>query len=291
MTYAKIIADSVSPAGDRITTMEVEIHRFVLAELNTHRVFSRNSASSRAIPVSKQLQRIKENPALPVSWPAEKKGMQGGDELDDDKIAHLRSIWQDSAQGAAYDARYLHDQGLHKSVTNRLLEPFMWHTVVITATAWDNFFKLRLDKMAQPEIRMAAEAMKAIYDESTPEPIGAGEWHTPYLSDIDKRQLEPADWLKVSSARCARVSFLAQSGLRELDEDLRLYNQLTENGHSSPLEHVATPDPDNVDKITVHSRIDASKAIVLALPKYGNMLGWHQLRFSVEAEFGYAAFS
>ena len=127
MTSARIIADSISPYGDRLTTMEVTFHRFVLAEFNTHRVFSRNSASSRAIPLQKQIKRIREGIAYPVLWASEQKGMQGGDEVDDTMTA--RMCWESAANDAIASALRLQDLGVHKSLVNRLLEPFMWHTV------------------------------------------------------------------------------------------------------------------------------------------------------------------
>ena len=316
MTYAKIIADSISPEGVRLTTMEVRFHRFVLAEFNTHRVFSRNSASSRAIPVRKQIERIQDGIAYPVSWPLEQKGMQGGAELPPSLKIDARDAWHRAMSGAVKAVRNLtekEDGALHKSVANRLLEPFMWHTVVCTATAWGNFFALRLDADAQPEIRVAAEAMKAAYDESTPVRIGEGEWHAPYVDGKDGSRVlgqtmgsERKAWevlTKVSAARCARVSYLTQDGRRDMDEDLRLYDRLVTDRvgagkpvHWSPLEHVATPwaanrqgnplyfptfapEPDRPGWVqqTDH-RVEVDH-----LPRVGNLLGWRSLRTEVEA--------
>ena len=315
--YAKIIADSISPAGHRLTTFEVRFHRFVLAEFNTHRVFSRNSASSRAIPLSKQLEKVTTDPAMPLVWPAEQKGMQGGDEIEN--VEGARGVWQDAANDAASHAETLgvgeedYHLGVHKSIANRLLEPFLMHTVVVTATAWDNFFGLRCNPMAQPEIRVAAEMMEKAYRDSVPALIDEGMWHLPY---IDRQDITAAEdhclattagdfgrshvtrlLVQMSSARCARVSYETQDGKRDPAEDVSLYTRLTSADpmHASPLEHVATPDPYNQHTVTYDARITASGEIVgprtLTLPKYGNLLGWHQHRFDVEAERGYQAYA
>lgn len=306
MTYAKIVADSTYEGGTRLTTMEIRFHRFVLAEFNTHRVFSRNSASSRAIPVAKQLARIKNDPATPLVFPAEKKGMQGGDALGAAEETVTRHLWKEAREDAVGTAQLLTDLGLHKSVTNRLVEPFMWHTVVVTATAWQNFFALRDNAMAQPEIRAVAEQMQTAYEQSTPEVLAEGLWHLPYIDNQDREwaayrdpdralghSAEPT-LARISSARCARVSYLTQDGKRDHAADLSLYDRLTTAWpmHSSPLEHVATPAPENSQKVTVWSKTGPQEAVMsLTLPRYGNLLGWHSHRFDVEACKGYQAFS
>lgn len=296
MTYAKVIADSINERGDRLTTMEVRFHRFVLAEFNTHRVFSRNSASSRAIPLHKQIERVTKEPAMPVSWPAEQKGMQGGDEVPDEARSWARSEWAMAAGDACVAAERIgHKHGVHKSVANRILEPFMWHTVIVTSTAWDNFFTLRCDKMAQPEIRVAAELMCDAMIDSKPEELELGQWHLPYTDADDWSELDTQGLIQVSAARCARVSYLTQDGKRDHQADLDLYDRLTGNGHSSPLEHVATPMPGNRHSIDVWPQDDLHgdirECIHLTLPKYGNFLGWHQHRFDVEARRQYRAFA
>lgn len=306
MTYAKVIADSINERGDRLTTLEVRFHRFVLAEFNTHRVFSRNSASSRAIPFAKQVERVRTDPAYPVSWPAEQKGMQGGDELEGGSRDSAIQLWENVAAEVVEYAEDIAASGLHKSVTNRLLEPFMWHTAIITSTAWDNFFTLRCDKMAQPELRVAAELMCDAMIDSKPEELstGAGMWHLPYITEEDREYaaMQRPDrvlgksshpWLaKISSARCARVSYLTQDGKRDYQADLDLYDRLTGNGHSSPLEHVATPMPGNRQHLDVWPQDERSDSpLHIITPRYGNFLGWHQHRFDVEARRGYRAYT
>lgn len=287
---AKIIADSITEQGHRLTSYELTIHRYILAEMNTHRVFSRSSASSRAIPVSKQIARIQEHPAVPVVFPAEQAGMQGGNELSPELAAEAREVWIEAAEDAVLFAERMVDIGVHKSVTNRLLEPFMWHTVIVTATAYQNFFDLRANPLAQPEFRVVAELMKAAYEASTPSPVALGEWHMPYMDADEASELGRAAPM-VSAARCARVSYLTHDGLRDFEKDLDLYKKLitARPMHSAPLEHVATPMPSNEHTVTIDRGTD--KTLQLKLPLYGNVIGWNQLRFDVELAQGYQAFS
>lgn len=316
---AKIILDSISPEGVRLTTFEIVMHRFVLAEFNTHRVFSRNSASSRAIPVRRQMSRIISDLALPVSWPSEQKGMQGGAELADSPPTHQNrsqamSNWDHASRNALEAAESMIDLGLHKSVVNRLLEPFMWHTVIVTATAWENFFHLRTDVDAQPEIRVVAEKMEWAYDNSVPTELQPGEWHLPYigLDDIhqvglghsDETDVNAIETLKsVSAARCARVSYLTHDGRRDMEADLGLYRRLVDDRvdvgkpvHWSPLEHVATPWAENrqeMDALLFRSEYLGERLQVPTghLPRVGNLLGWRSMRTEVEAIHGERSFS
>ena len=289
-TYAKVIADSINGRGDRLVTFEVKFHRFVLAEFNTHRVFSRNSASSRAIPVEKQLRRIKDDPAIPLAWPAGQKGMQGGDALSAELREEVEKIWIEAAEDAVLFAEMLVDRGLHKSVTNRILEPFMWHTCVVSATSWENFFNQRCSPLAQPEIRAAAEMMMTAYHDSTPEHMTEGDWHLPYIQPEDRGVRGTLSKLiQISAARCARVSYLTQDGVRDQEEDLKLYQRLitADPAHFSPLEHVASPDLSNWHEV----QSVLGRDFTLILPKYGNFLGWQQLRMLAEADRQNQSFS
>lgn len=285
---AKVIADSVSPEGRRLTTFEVRTHRLVLAEFNTHRVFSRNSASSRAIPVRKQIQRVKEDLAWPVSWPAEQRGMQGGDTLAPDLLRDAKDEWESAARGAAYSAERLSELGLHKSLCNRIIEPFMWHTIVVSATAWQNFLRQRISPLAQPEIRVAAEAIFNASASSTPKLLAEGEWHLPYVSDEDWEETSGhLSTLKaISCARCARVSYLTHDGKRSIDADYELYRKLcmADPMHASPLEHVATPDHTNEHAVDVRLYDETVGWLekTFVLPRVGNFLGWRQHRLEVE---------
>lgn len=306
---AKIIADSISPEGVRLTTMQIVMHRFVLAEFNTARAFSRNSASSRAIPVEKMLDRFRYDMAIPLAFPAEQPGMQGGSELEgddlDDAEMLLDEIHSHTYRSVMdYLGKHQKPQRLHKSVVNRLMEWGQWHTVVCTATAWENFFEQRCSPLAQPEIRAAADLMREAYGASMPQKLVEGEWHLPYITEEDMNELLYTGYpdtyegaVKVSAARCARVSYLTQEGRRDIEEDLRLYDRLTtaKPAHWSPLEHVATPWPEN--------RQDDCPAIWIPmgngrmqrvktdhLPRVGNLLGWRSLRTEVEAMQGEVTF-
>jgi hypothetical protein len=264
---ALVVADSVNPSGVRVTTLQVTMHRFVLAELNTHRVFSRNSASSRAVPVSRQIERVMEDPAVPVEFGAKRAGMQAGPPLEGEAHREALATWLQARDAAIDAARRLCDLGVHKQVTNRLLEPFMWHTVIVTATDWEGFWSQRCSPLAQPEIRLAAEAMRAAVHDSSAAELDMGEWHLPYITDLDRREVCDLETLRrVSVARCGRVSYLNHQGRRDLDDDLRLFESFVtaRPAHASPLEHVATPASPN-------------------RPVVGNLRGWTQLRHLVLA--------
>lgn len=275
MYNAKIIADSVSNRGHRLTTMEVCFPRMVLAEFNTHRVFSRNSASSRAIPVEKQLIKIKEQPFIPEYWGANQSGMQADAELSPEKQEEAKKEWLAARDSAVAHVESLLAIGLHKQLANRVLEPFMWHTVIVTATEWDNYFALRANPMAQPEIRKVSEMMLVAYNTSTPAKLDDDQWHLPLIQEAEKDGAfeYSEDARKISAARCARVSYLTHDGTRDLTADITLYDRLTSGGHMSPLEHVARPLRDDELAISQFS---------------GNFRGWMQLRKLVPNEDNYA---
>jgi len=300
--YAKIIADSITEAGYRLTTMEVRFHRFVLAEFNTHSMFVRNSASSRAIPVKKMIAMVREDPAIPLRWPSEQSGMQGGDTLTDKQIARARRNWLVMARVAADFAAVLAKIGVHKSITNRILEPFMWHTVVVTSSKWENFFEQRISPLAQREIAVPAEMMQDALKNSTPVLTKEGAVHAPYmdeetLAEIDK-DMQDADFeellntvAQVSAARCARVSYLTQDGKRDYKADLRLFYRLVDANpkHWSPLAHVATPCADNVQAVPLigHNLFGSKLQIGTGhLAKVGQFPGWLSLRHIEETHEG-----
>lgn len=252
MAYsARVLKDSLSPEGVRLTTLEVTFPRIVLAEFNTHRVFSRNSASSRAIPVEKMLKRVQDDPFIPIYWGKNQKGMQAEQEVTLEEIAVATDEWLKARDLAVQQAKALLDLGIHKQITNRLLEPFLWQTVIVTATEWDNWEALRRHPDAQPEIKMAADLMSDARARSTPQMLWYGEWHLPLTPELDegfaKRTFGDSKWLdweywkKVSTGRCARVSYLTHDGRRDLEADIGLGDRLRSSGHMSPFEHIATP--------------------------------------------------
>ena len=277
---ATMIADSITKSGKRITTMELNFHRFILPEFNTHRMFSRNASSSRAIPVKKMLEQVRNNPAIPIEFGKNKSGMQSDGEHnepifyendegrgfkfeDDDRLKEsaAEGFWQFVADGVVKYSEALSKAGYHKQVSNRLTEFAQFSKVIVTSTEWDNFFELRLHPAAQPEIQELARCMKECMDSSVPDILAKGDWHLPYITDddykdIDVSNVEPQklerfllDFYqklrKLSVARCARVSYNNHDNSEPDEEkDIKLFDMLLEMGHMSPFEHQATPMPE-----------------------------------------------
>lgn len=243
---ARVLLDSVSPAGVRLTTMEARYPRFIHSEVMTHRVLSRNSASSRALPVRKMIDAVRSDPAMPVWWGRNQAGMQAHEELDADARAFAQAEWQHALDDALAHAERLAaaDVNLHKQLVNRILEPFAWITVIITATEWANFFTQRTHADAQPELKHIADLMLAAYRASEPRALALADWHTPLILADEEAVLSLEQRLKISVARSARVSYLSHEGSRDHAKDVELYERLVgggANGHWSPFEHVATP--------------------------------------------------
>ena len=251
MIEAKVIAHSVAHDdrgnhGPELFTLALKYPRFIHSEFMTHRVFSRNAASSRAIPVSKMIEQVRNEPAMPVYWGSNKPGMQAGDELTDMDLATAKNLWIDAAENAAATAEKMQELGLHKQVVNRVLEPFQIMQTVVTATEWENFFQLRISEFAQPEIKALAVAMKEAMTNSTPFQMPYGEYHVPYVTAEERDEYKSRkDWrtlCMVASARCARVSYLNHDGSNpDIAKDLDLATKLKDAYHASPFEHVARP--------------------------------------------------
>lgn len=275
MISAKIIADSIAN-NIRLVTMELNYPRFIHSELMTHRMFSRNAASSRAIPIEKMIDQVRENPAIPIHWGKNQSGMQAKEELDKYSKKVCNMWWTDASKSAIRYSKLLNDIGSHKQVANRLLEPFQWMKVIVTATEWDNFFKLRDHEDAQPEIRELARCMKKAMEESIPQELKHGEWHLPYITTEDCLKTTTDNFVKLSVARCARVSYDNHGKDSIIEKDITLADRLLEAGHMSPFEHVATPmqewvsDPEWQQGIT-HMTRDGMKWS-------GNFRGWIQYR-------------
>lgn len=263
MAYsARVLLDSISPAGVRLTTLEVTFPRFVLSEFNTHRSFSRNSASSRAVPTSKLLEKVANDPVLPLEWGRNKAGMSADEVLSAEEADEANRVWLSARDAALEHARGLLALKVHKQELNRILEPFLWHTVIVTATEWENFFTLRCAPTAQPEIREAALRMREALADSVPTRVEYGAWHLPLVQN-DERALPIEDQKRISAARCARVSYLTHGGNREIEKDFELHDRLKRDRHLSPFEHVATP----ADDADFHA----------------NLRGWIQMRREIEA--------
>lgn len=265
MAYScKVILDSIGPAGKRLTTLEITLPRIVLAEFNTHRMLSRNSASSRAIPVAKMMQRVKDDPFIPIWWGKNQKGMQASEELEErHRDAAIRSWLVARDVSLSMVEHMAVDLDVHKQIANRLLEPWLWHTIIATATEWENFFALRRHKDAQPEIRRAADMMFEVMENSRGLVVKEGHWHLPLVTNVDEATLRAAGYdddrlIKISCGRCARVSYLTHDGRRDPEEDINLCDRLMKSGHMSPLEH-------------------AARAMAMPLMS-GNFCGWKQYR-------------
>lgn len=237
MITSKILSNSISPAGVRLVTFEWTYPRFIHAEVLTHRVFSRNSASSRAIPTRKFRERVLENPAIPCHWGANQKGMSADDEVANTEQCEA---WWLYSRHEAIDAHAFGESlGLHKQVVNRVLEPWMNITTIVSATEWANFFHLRRAKGAEPNIRRLADLAWEQFHEYLPAFVPVGGWHLPLVDHEERERFGIVELKKISAGRCARVSYLTHDGIRDPHEDIRLHDRLVAEGHWSPLEHQA----------------------------------------------------
>jgi hypothetical protein len=288
--YAKVVADSI--ANDvRLCTLELNYPRFIHSEFMTHRMFSRNASSSRAIPVAKMLEQVENNPAMPIHWGKNQPGMQAREECNNP----VGYPWEDSDPKISwgYTAKCLssfamdwNNAGYHKQIVNRLTEPFQFIKVVCTATEWQNFFKLRLHPDSQPEIQELAKCMKEAMGESEPKELKYRQWHLPYIN-LDEFVWEHSggnhiDWneaIKASVARCARVSYLNHDNSNpDIEKDIALHDMLLEAGHWSPFEHSATPMQDLYTDLDVDWEPGVTHQDRLNQQWSGNFRGWAQYR-------------
>ena len=250
---ATVICDSISEQGVRLTTFEIEYPRIVMSEFNTMRAISKNSSSSRAIPVSKMLDHTKGINLKPIYFGSKKSGMQAGDELVGEDLQYAKSTWESALHSMVHSAKILDECGVAKEVCNRLVEPFQLVKVVCTATDWDNFFNLRLHPDADPNICMLAYKIYEAMQESKPIELKAGEWHLPFVNigwngkgemcyaDEDFNSVELEQAIKLSAASCASVSYRTEG--MTLEKADKIFDMLikAEVIHSSPFEHLATP--------------------------------------------------
>jgi len=294
---ARVICDSIYDGGPRLTTFVLRYPRFIHSELMTHRVFSRNAASSRAIPIQKMLQSVVDDPAMPVWWGKNQAGMQAREELSDDdwdiisipgpvtpsSRQQAKDEWLRARDSAVVHVEALMKTGLHKQIANRILEPWAHIEVVLTGTEWTNFYALRNHPDAQPEFRVLAEMMLAAHNASQPRVLKEGQWHLPFVTADDYARYfpnlksgespAPGDWLllKISAARCARVSYLKHDGASaSLEEDRALFDRLMSGDvkHASPTEHQA--------KVPLGGKI--------WLEHESNLKGWVQFRKLIAGE-------
>lgn len=264
---ARVVEDSIyrdhlSGEDRRLTTLELLYHRFIHAELMTHRVFSRSAQSSRAYPTLALIEMVETRPWLPVLFSSRTSGMGHVKPHPDqqncaDQYAEARLPVCEIAR------EMLEKPGVHKQQVNRLLEPWLPIRVVVTATEWYNFLSLRLSiANAQPEIVVLAQKIRDAMVESKPKALSAGyrDWHLPYVSEDERGILTLESQKKVSAARCSRVSGKNFDGTVNIHDDVLQADTLLMDAHWSPFEHQATPD---------------AKA-------KGNLMGWRQYRQDID---------
>lgn len=323
---ATVIADSENEYGNRLTTFLLRYPRWIHAEGRTHRQLSigenevedgwydpktpslmadpnlsRNASSSRAIPVSKLIKDVIDDPAIPMFWGENQKGMQAGKEnkkgvymntFGDEGMVHWsrEMAWLQARDYAIHAAEAFSDAGYHKQLVNRLLEPFSHINVVVTATEWSNFFALRRHKDAEPHIKLLADRMFDALDASSPVTLKHGEWHTPFVGDDDldaileyfRENHIPVERMqdykiKLSVARCASTSYMTVDGQpMTLQRAVSLYSRLlgAQPIHASPTEHQGTPDRGNLYREGGWEKMN----------KHGNFKGFIQYRKTLPNE-------
>lgn len=258
---------------ENLWTFELVYPRYIHSEFMTHRVFSRNASSSRAIPVKRMIEQVRNNPVIPPKVFMNQKGMVGETEADPVTTTAFHVLWEEAAENACKTAEMMERLGIHKQHVNRILEPFQFIKVIVTATEWDNFFVLRLAPDAQPEMR---ELASAIYNEMKRyhnKDVGVLELDKehivvslPYITDEDIKEVGKEEYhllMKISAARCARVSYNNHDGSKpDIKKDLELYEHLYSSRHMSPLEHTCIRDED--------------------YHKNANLTGWKSLRYLIE---------
>lgn len=280
-TAATVIQDSISPNGVRLVTMQIEFPRFILPEFNTHRVFSRNFRSSRAVPVATLVNEVRTSPFIPLQFTKNRAGMQGGAPLTDDEARNAESVWRTAAKVAADHAEWLAKVGVHKQYANRGLEPYMYTHGVVSSTEWENFFDLRCHPDAQPEFQELACKMRIALEDSEPvlrlndtiDEVRTGgyyeaSWHLPYVNDYERKNYGLEFLKKMSAARCAWVSYkpfdqASDDYVLNIEKINNTFDKLAGSRpiHASPFEHQATPGTRN-----------------------GNFRGWLQQRGMIEGK-------
>lgn len=254
ITATSILSSVHAVTGDRLDTLLLRMPRCILAEFNTHRVFSRNAASSRAIPVAKLIADVEADPFVPLVWTKNEPGMQGREECNEGvrlpenapSMCRLRreDAWLYARDQAVEMARQFAEAGYHKQIINRLLEPYAHVTVVVSSTTWDNFLSQRDHADAEPHMQMLAKEIRTALNGATPQVLAPGEWHLPFVKSLNgtAMNLEYAKILSV--ARCASTSFKTTDGFdMTLERAEEIYRKLTSGIlHASPFEHQAIAD-------------------------------------------------
>lgn len=295
---AEVVLASRSPEGITLWTMALTYPRFIHPEFLTHRKFSRNASSSRAIPIMKSILAVLKNSAAPVEWGSNKSGMQAGAELTGWRKAVTKAAWHGAKYAAVGAAWVMAKAGAHKQIANRVLEPWSHITVLVSATDWANWDALRRHPDADPTIQRLAEAIfeaqQAYRLAGKIQDLKPGEWHLPYVTEADReaaavlRPRDPISLLKeISSARCARVSYLTHDNMvPSVDKDRNLFIRLAHHDpmHASPLEHQATPDQRVKVNESPDGKVRWGDVKWLAPHDHGNFTGWRQFRKTLPNE-------
>ena len=290
---AEIIADSVGPNGVRLTTFLLEYPRIIHSEVMTHRMFSRNASSSRAIPFDIQVERIKNDMFVPIEFQHRHNGMQGSGVFSGWRKKVCEALWVSAGHVAIKSAQALDKVGVSKQLCNRILEPFSHIKVVVTATEWKNFFGLRNHPDAEIHIQELAKKIVEAYDANEPTVLQEGYLHLPFITEEDAAIYNSTTLIKMSVARCARTSYYDNIGKNDVNNDIKLYDRLvgSDPKHASPTEHQAIA-------LSFSARPNTESSSILAiLGKYpgaisylryskgeggefwsGNLRGWVQYR-------------
>lgn len=280
-TSAKVILDSISPAGIRLTSIELSMPRSILAQFNTHRVFSRSAESTRAVPLQKRMAAVLDRPFVPEAFGKNRKGMQATELLDASDDIAARAAWIQGSIHAVNVAQSLANLKVHKQQAGRLLEPFAYVRVLVTATEWDNFRNLRVHHAADPEMQKLAACIRDALAESAPWPR---THHLPYLREGETD-------VNLSVARCARVSY-DRLGDATTD-DAHLAHTLRQAGHMGPFEHQAVPFSDMHWSIVREMQRVIRESALPVLQRQqlhdqteflGNFRGWVQTRKTIPGE-------
>jgi hypothetical protein len=275
---AEIVKDSISPDGIRLITIAGECHRFIWSQILTHQNgLVRNSASSRAVPVNKNIQKVLNDPAIPLFWGKAKTGMQAAEEVDNPGLALV--LWLEARDRAVQSAKSMLDIGLAKELANRVLEPYLWHKVAITGTqqGWDSFFRLRVHHAPQREVQAFAQACKDAIDNSKVlEYVDYKSWHLPFVDNLDG--FDDIDLAKrCSTSRTARVSYENHFGVRDVSSDEKLFSLLFNEKpeHASPGAHICTPCRGHFTEKRGTAHL-------------GGLVGWDQFRHEIECGYDYS---
>lgn len=264
---AKILKDSISDRGDRLTTFYLKYPRFIHAEFLRHRMISHSVMSSRAISTEKMIKKVEEDPVIPIHWGLNQKGMSASNELDEISQIVAKGKWLEARDNAVKSARELLNCNLHKQILNRILEPWLHIEEVVSGTDWGNFFNLRVHKDAQPEFQALAKEILLKYIDSKPTLLKFGEWHLPSI-DESHINFNINDQLKISFAICARSSYATFEGNPDITKDIKLHDDLTGVFHISPAEHQGRPmtHTEYIEHATKYGSYS------------GNFCGWMQYR-------------